>query len=201
MQSSLASPRDVIDSNEDLDEASDFGTYSVILPSEPFVFGVGHIRTRPVPEHIALPPYVASLPLSRRHAGEDERPFNGDPYSGDGKIELGGEAETHLRAAARLAKKTLDFAGSLVKVCIAFCFLVEEVEIAWPSDAFLSRLASLLRPSTRLSMTSSQNTMHIRLLSCIRAFQNPAARVSTTLSCMVFRTGMYVFCETLVERC
>lgn len=122
LNSSLATNEELIDSiHEFEDEAHDFGSYSVILPPEPFVFGVGHIRARPVPNHIALPPYVSSLPLSQRRAGDDERPFSGDPYVGEGRIELGSDAEIRLRAAAKLAKKTLDFAGSLVNVgLIAF---------------------------------------------------------------------------------
>lgn len=115
--SSLSITDENLDSvHESEEEGYDFGSYSVILPPEPFVFGVDHIRARSVPSHISLPPYVASLPLSLRRAGVDERPFNGDPYTGDGRIELGSEAESHLRTAAKLAKTTLEFAGSLVNV-------------------------------------------------------------------------------------
>jgi len=35
-----------------------FGTYSVILPPEPFVFGVSHIPQRPVASRIVRPSYV-----------------------------------------------------------------------------------------------------------------------------------------------
>ncbi|THH10301.1 hypothetical protein EW146_g8411 [Bondarzewia mesenterica] len=71
---------------------------------------------RLVPPHIPLPPYVSSLSPSDRKPGEDQRPFHGDPYSGDGRIPLGGEDEARLRRAARLAKTVLDYAGSLAKV-------------------------------------------------------------------------------------
>ncbi|KAF8187210.1 methionyl aminopeptidase [Pholiota molesta] len=54
----------------------DFGSYEVILPEEPFVFGVSHIRPREVPEHIPKPPYALTA---------------------DGKIKLGGEAESRIR--------------------------------------------------------------------------------------------------------
>ena len=97
-------------------EPENFGSYSVILPPEPFVFGVSHIAPRVVPPHIPLPPYVQSLPLLGRKPGEHERPFNGDPYSGHGRIPLGGGDELRLRKAAHLAKLVLDYAGSLVKV-------------------------------------------------------------------------------------
>ncbi|EIM88629.1 methionine aminopeptidase [Stereum hirsutum FP-91666 SS1] len=117
LHSSLSINEETLDSiHESEEEGYDFGSYSVILPPEPFVFGVGHIRARSVPSHISLPPYVASLPLPQRRAGVDERPFDGDPYTGDGRIELGSEAESRLRTAAKLAKKTLEFAGSLVNV-------------------------------------------------------------------------------------
>ncbi|PPQ78873.1 hypothetical protein CVT26_011836 [Gymnopilus dilepis] len=84
----------------------DFGSYSVILPEEPFVFGVSHIESRTVPAHIVKPPYALT---------SDGMP---DPKSrqDSSKIKLGGEEESRLRAAARLAKEVRVFAGSLVKV-------------------------------------------------------------------------------------
>ena len=117
LTSHLVATRDGANPDDSDEEALGFGAYSVILPPEPFVFGVRHIKARSVPSHISLPPYVASLPPSERSAGENHRPFNGDPYTGDGRIELGSQAEVRLRAAAKLAKETLDFAGSLVDVC------------------------------------------------------------------------------------
>ncbi|KAA1466634.1 methionine aminopeptidase [Dentipellis sp. KUC8613] len=113
--SSSSTSAAAVEDDEDAEIAT-FGAYSVILPSEPFVFGVSHITPRAVPTHIPRPPYVASLPLSKQLPGEDHRPFNGDPYSGDGRLSLGSSAERRLRNAASLAKKTLDYAGTLVKV-------------------------------------------------------------------------------------
>ena len=85
-------------------DAEDFGNYNVILPEEPFVFGVSHIQPlRPVPSHIERP-YYASVPPT-------EEP------KGNGKIELGGEEEAKLRDAASLARNVREFAGTLVKVC------------------------------------------------------------------------------------
>jgi hypothetical protein len=84
-----------------------FGTYSVILPPEPFIFGVSHIPQRPVPSHIARPSYVT--PSARGQS---------DPCvsSGDGRIQLDGTGEWRLRRAAQLAREVLEYAGTLVKV-------------------------------------------------------------------------------------
>jgi len=84
-----------------------FGDYSVILPPEPFVFGVAHIPRRPVPSHIPRPPYVTS---STSH------PSTLSGASSDDRIQLGGSEERRLREAARLAREVLEYAGTLVKV-------------------------------------------------------------------------------------
>lgn len=99
---------------QDTDEFGDFdvqdsGIYDVILPSEPHVFGTSHIKPRPVPPSILRPPYI-------QERSEEGAPYPPERYLGDGRIELGSEEEEKLRAAARLAKRTVDFAGSLVKV-------------------------------------------------------------------------------------
>lgn len=91
----------------DISESEDefFGIYSVILPPEPFVFGVSHISQRPVPPHIPRPPYVT--------------PSSGGgttSTSEDGRIQLGSSGERRLRSAARLARNVLKYAGTLVKV-------------------------------------------------------------------------------------
>jgi hypothetical protein len=84
-----------------------FGTYSVILPPEPFIFGVSHIPQRPVPSHIARPSYAT--PSARGQS---------DPCvsSGDGRIQLDSPGEWRLRRAAQLAREVLEYAGTLVKV-------------------------------------------------------------------------------------
>ncbi|KAJ7053957.1 methionyl aminopeptidase [Mycena amicta] len=78
-----------------------FGNYSIILPPEPFVFGVSHIEPRSVPNHIPRPHYAGGPPTT-----------NGDV---DGKVALGGDAEKRLRAAANFARDVRKFAGTLVK--------------------------------------------------------------------------------------
>lgn len=83
-------------------DVEDFGSYSVILPPEPYIFGVSHVPQRPVPSHIARPPYITA---------------DGHPTpSGDGRIQLGSPAEWRLRRAAQLAREVLEYAGTLVKV-------------------------------------------------------------------------------------
>ena len=89
-------------------DAEVFGTYSVILPPEPFIFGVSHIPQRPVPSHIARPPYITT---SATH--DQPGPC---VYSGDGRIQLGSPREWRLRRAAQLAREVLEYAGTLVKV-------------------------------------------------------------------------------------
>ncbi|KAF8505932.1 methionyl aminopeptidase [Russula emetica] len=84
-----------------------FGTYSVILPPEPFIFGVSHIPQRPVPSHIARPSYVT--PSAHGQS-------NPCVSSGDGRIELDSPGEWRLRRAAQLAREVLEYAGTLVKV-------------------------------------------------------------------------------------
>ena len=84
-----------------------FGTYSVILPPEPFIFGVSHIPRRPVPSHIARPSYVT--PSTHGQS-------NPCVSSGDSRIQLDSPGEWRLRRAARLAREVLEYAGTLVKV-------------------------------------------------------------------------------------
>ncbi len=84
-----------------------FGTYSVILPPEPFIFGVSHIPQRPVPSHIARPSYATPSAHGRP---------NPCVSSDDGRIQLGSTGEWRLRRAAQLAREVLEYAGTLVKV-------------------------------------------------------------------------------------
>ncbi|KZT60768.1 methionine aminopeptidase [Calocera cornea HHB12733] len=80
--------------------------YDILLPSEPFMHGVAHIPRRSVPDHITRPPYVS-----------DEEGYG--PRPGDtGIIKLRGEEELSLRAAANLAKRTLEHAGTLIRTAL-----------------------------------------------------------------------------------
>ncbi|KAF9459151.1 methionyl aminopeptidase [Collybia nuda] len=93
--------------HSDLTE-DDFGDYSVILPEEPYVFGVSHIVPRSVPSSIARPYYAVP-----GFASDDSGPI---PRAE--RITLGGEAEIQLREAAKLARKVREFAGTLVRIGI-----------------------------------------------------------------------------------
>jgi hypothetical protein len=100
-----------IDDLELEDDIPDFGSYSVILPPEPYVYGTAHIPLRSVPNTIVRPQYVGA---------PKDAPRDGDPWAGDGRIILGSPEERKLRAAALLAKEVLNYAGSLVRVRLCF---------------------------------------------------------------------------------
>lgn len=88
----------------------EFGEYDVILPKEPFVWGVSHIQPRPVPDHIQRPKYA--LPNG---SDPDSEEMKYRPLKGFRTIKQG-EDEIHLRNTARLASEILQYAGSLVNV-------------------------------------------------------------------------------------
>ena len=108
------------DGENDISElgAEFFGTYSVILPPEPFVFGVSHIPLRPIPAHIPRPSYVVtpSIHGDSTHAGRGS-----SSSTGDGRVQLGSLEEQRLRRAASLAREVLKYAGTLVKVGAGGC--------------------------------------------------------------------------------
>ena len=111
--------------NLDSDPYPDYGTYSIILPPEPFQFGTSHFPVLPVPSSIPRPPYVIEGQLGNDKGHSD----TGDPWEGDGKIELNTDEEAKIRNAARLAKRVREFAGGLVKVCpllppLRLCFIL-----------------------------------------------------------------------------
>jgi len=121
LSTSLASwPAVNNDSNTEAEsEVDTFGNYSVILPPEPFVFGVSHITPRPVPRHIVRPPYASSVSSSHDETGSTKALTSGNESASDatdGRIILGSKDERCLRRAAALAKRVLEYAGSLVKV-------------------------------------------------------------------------------------
>lgn len=95
-------------------EQQDFGTHNIILPPEPFVFGVYHIQPRIVPDHIVRPPYAL--------LGNSASPPLEDPLQNNGKIKLGGVEELKIRQVALLAKKVREFASTQVKVCVCSMF-------------------------------------------------------------------------------
>lgn len=100
-------------SSSQLDNDDDFGYYDVILPEEPYVWGVSHIRPRAVPAHILKPSYAHTPSLAP------------DSLPQRRLVALTGEANERLRRAAKLASDVLAYAGSLVKVGIT----TEEIDI------------------------------------------------------------------------
>ena len=95
------------------DEVESFGSYSVILPEEPFIWGVSHITPRLVPPNIRRPPYARTLAGGWATSSSSE---SGCLPPHEDRIRLGSEQETKLRAAAKLARKVREFAGTLVRV-------------------------------------------------------------------------------------
>lgn len=90
----------------------DFGLFNIILPEEPFVFGVAHITPRTVPQSILRPSYVSS---KLGNASSDIFQAGEGTAESGGRIELGGEDERRLRAAAKLAKEVRKFASTLLR--------------------------------------------------------------------------------------
>ncbi|KIY49138.1 methionine aminopeptidase [Fistulina hepatica ATCC 64428] len=82
-------------------ELSTFGSYSVILPPEPFVWGVSHIIPRSVPPGIPHPPYTQEGNECGRESPRGSQ------------IKLGGREEARIREAAQLARSVRDFSGSM----------------------------------------------------------------------------------------
>ena len=137
------------------DDDFDFGDYSVILPPEPYIFGVSHIVPRSVPSNIVRPHYALLGCSNDTETGKD-----------DGKIALGGEAEFHLREAAKLAKKVREYARSLVKV---HANLSDYDRLNW-----FERLALL-----QIALTPPYTTLFSRILPTLPHFttQNTLVRV------------------------
>lgn len=91
------------------DEQYDFGYYDVILPKEPFVWGVSHIHPRALPAHIQRPSYAVSENSAGTQSSHTIVPVR--------KLaDLTGENNARLRRAASLGREVLEYAGSLVKV-------------------------------------------------------------------------------------
>lgn len=103
------------DESEEVD-IQDPGLYDIIMPEEPYQWGVAHITPHEVPPDITRPPYVKQV-LECLRLGKDPS-YVGESYdaAGDGRVGLGTDEELHLRKAARLAKQVLKYAGGLVKV-------------------------------------------------------------------------------------
>ncbi|EKM59885.1 uncharacterized protein PHACADRAFT_192275 [Phanerochaete carnosa HHB-10118-sp] len=97
----------------DEDEAplklEDDGQYEIIVPKDPFARPVFSPPLH-VPPHIIRPLYATPEMLEKYNRSG----HLSEPYIGDGRISLGSEDEFKLRRAARLARRVLNYAGSLV---------------------------------------------------------------------------------------
>ena len=101
------------------DEEASFGIYNVILPEEPFVWGVSHITLRTVPSSIERPQYARMHPNDRPTSSPRSGRSQG-LFKDSNRIRLGSEEETKLRASAKLARNVREFAGTLVRVSVVF---------------------------------------------------------------------------------
>lgn len=114
----------------------DHGEYAVILPDDPLGRPSQRIPSRSVPPHITLPPYAPTRDLTQRI-----RQMRESVLPRSSLIPLGGEEEQKLRRAARLAERTLTFAGTLVQVGLYST-------LAW---RFATELCRKVSPQTRLT--------------------------------------------------
>lgn len=157
-----------------------FGTYAVILPSEPYIEGVAHIPMKSVPEQINRPPYVSNTPEDSVHNASD--PFAGDPYEGDGRVVLGSDDEKKLRRATKFAKLVLDRTKDWVKV---------NQRVLWEcvlwSVFFSTRWERLRNKSMPISMSSSFRPVPILLPLATQGFPKHAVLVSIMSLRMVFQ--------------
>lgn len=111
------------------DEQYDFGYYDVILPKEPFVWGVSHIHPRALPAHIQRPSYAVSENSAGTQSSHTIVPAR--------KLaDLTGENNARLRRAASLGREVLEYAGSLVKPGVTTDYIDARVH-----DMIIARLA------------------------------------------------------------
>ena len=82
----------------------DDGEYDIVVPKDPYARPV-FPPPRPVPAHIIRPPYALNDGSSTWSGST--RPM---------RITMGTDEETKLRRAAKLARRVLNYGGTLVKV-------------------------------------------------------------------------------------
>lgn len=166
--STSAAPEDIdLDVLDDDSDIQDPGIYETILPPEPYVFGTSHIVPRPVPTRIIRPSYV-------QKEVENGIPYPPEQYTGDGRILFGTGEEKALRAAASLAKRTVDYAGTLVKVRFSIARF-EQRRRCMTTDRLFCRPESPPTILTRPYISSSSPIQHTLRLCCTRDFPNHVA--------------------------
>ncbi|KAI0782600.1 methionyl aminopeptidase [Abortiporus biennis] len=90
----------------------DQGDYEVILPEEPYTWGTSHITPKIVPDHIKRPAYNWET-----DPGTNENVFR-ERFGLILPILKGSSDDKLLRESARLARRVLNYAGTLVKTGI-----------------------------------------------------------------------------------
>jgi hypothetical protein len=180
-------------------EPEDFGSYRVILPPEPLVWGVSHIVPRPVPVDIRRPAYVGfsrtaeyvsrvqdlTTPYSF-HDHSDVAANDSNRNADDVRIPLHGEEERRLRNAARLAKAVREYAGALIQA--SFDFPPRSVTRAHFSYEHISQVSR--RTRSMLPFMSLLSLIRpTRLHCCIPGFLDRVALASTTSWHTVYLTS------------
>jgi hypothetical protein len=97
----------------DSDINVDYGNYSIILPPENAPVGVAHHKIRDVTAGIARPHYATQELGTSLNRADNLVPHRKGKTS---RLGLGTDEERRMRRACKLAKETLEFAGSLIKV-------------------------------------------------------------------------------------
>ena len=95
-------------------QLEDDGEYEIIVPKDPFARPMFPPPLR-VPPHISRPPYATPESLEK----QSKAGYFAEAYTGDGRIVLGSEDEAKLRRAAGLARRILNYAGTLAVVSIS----------------------------------------------------------------------------------
>jgi Metallopeptidase family M24 len=93
--------------------SADYGSYSIILPPENAPVGIAHHKARSVPDEITRPRYTRS---NRSPIIKGENSVESRRKGKSGRLILGTDEEQRMRRACKLAKDTLEFAASLIKV-------------------------------------------------------------------------------------
>jgi hypothetical protein len=100
------------DADMDMGDMPDFGSYSIILPPEPFVYGTEHIKSRGVSHelHGRMPSYSSYQSGKTSDETTPEVPTKGVPDI------TTAEGLKRLRKAAHIARDVLEFAGQFARV-------------------------------------------------------------------------------------
>jgi hypothetical protein len=93
--------------------SADYGNHSIILHPENAPIGVAHHKIRSVPDVVTRPRYAR---LNRSPTIKREESAKLGRKGESGHLILGTDEEQRMRRSCKLAKDTLEFAASLIKV-------------------------------------------------------------------------------------